>query len=182
MRPLFTAFLFGALVLASAAAADPLIGFGENSATAGKPTLMGPNAPKVQIAETKDSLKIQAPDPWSTIVQYLELNPISLAALNPADSLTLTVKGSPGGTAPRLRVQIVAPGNWQQWASWEFDLSLVRPDEYTTITADTAFQAPATKLGEVLPASVGSLQIFTLGKSPGSWDLEIQSLGIAPAK
>jgi hypothetical protein len=182
MRPLFSAFLLGALALTTAVAADPLVGFGENSATAGKHTLMGPSAPKVQLTETKDSLQIQAPDPWSTIVQFLELSPISLASIKPSDSLTVTVKGSPGGNEPRLRIQIVSPGNWQQWASWEFDLSSVRPDEYTTITADTAFQAPSAKLGETLPANLGTLQIFTLGKSPGPWELEIQSVGTAPAK
>jgi hypothetical protein len=182
MKRLSLAILLIALLPSATLAEPPLVGFGENSATVGKSKLLGPNAPKVQVAETKDSLIIQAPDPWSTILQFLELPSIPLTNVKPGDSLALTVKGVAGGNAPVVRVQIVSPGNWQQWAAWDFDLSDLKPDEYTTIKAQSVFEKPADKLGEELPADLGSLQIFTKGKSPGPWELEIQSLGVAPAK
>lgn len=182
MKALLSSLLLGTLLALPLRATDEaLVSFGENSSTAGKAKLIGPNAPKVQLNETKQSLQIQAPDPWSTIVQVLEIEPASLASFNPGDSLSISVKGVPGGNAPRLKVQLVAPGNWQQWASWDFDLSSIKPDEFTTITAETNLQSPSEKLGEELPASAGTIQIFTKAKSPGQWNLEIKSLGRSPA-
>lgn len=177
LKSKFAALFIGALSFAPAAwSADALITFGTGSNTAGKGKTAGPNAAVPTLVETKDSIQLNTPNWWSTLLQFENFTPIPLVNATPADSLTLTIKGAPSGTEPKLLV-IVFNSSWQERAEYSFDLSTIKPDQFTTIKAATTLGKAAEKGSGLLTTGVGVLQMTTRGNDHLDWSLEIKSIG-----
>jgi hypothetical protein len=179
LKSKLAAFLIGVLTLAPAAwSAESLITFGTGSPTAGKGKTAGPNASVPTLVETKDSVLLTTPNWWSALVQYEHLTPVPLAKVLPADSLTLTLKGSASGPNPKLRM-LLFTSNWQQKGEWTFDLANLKPDQYSVIKAETSFGKVVTAGNGLLTEGVGVIQFATRGNDHLEWSLEIQSIGTA---
>lgn len=179
LKSKLAALVIGVLALAPAAwSAEPLITFGSGSPTAGKGKTAGPNASVPTLVETKDSVLLTTPNWWSALVQYEHLTPVPLAKVLPTDSLTLTIKGTASGPAPKLKL-LLFTSNWQQKGEWTFDLSALKPDQYTVIKAETAFGKSVAAGNALLTEGVGVIQLATRGNDHLEWSLEIQSLGTA---
>jgi hypothetical protein len=174
--------LAAALVLTlvpAAWSAEPLLTFGTESLTAGKCATHGPNAAVPTLVEVKDSMQLTTPNWWSALIQVEKFTPVSLAGVAPTDFLTLTVKGHAGGPSPKLKVLLFSP-DWQKKAEWEFDLSGIKPDEFTTIKAGSSLGEPLGEGNSTL-SSVGVVQMATRGNDNQAWNLDIQSIGVAAA-
>lgn len=178
LKSKLAALVVGALSFIPAAwSAEALITFGSGSPTAGKCKTAGPNASVPTLTENKDSVLLSTPNWWSSLVQYEHFKPVSLAAIQPGDFLTLTLKGAPSGSSPKLLVLLFTP-DWQQKAQFSFDLSSVKPDQFTTIKADVAFGKAVPAGNGLLTTGVGVIQLATRGTDNLEWSLEIQSIGV----
>lgn len=179
LKSKFAALVVSVLAFAPAAwSAEALVTFGTGSPTAGKGKTAGPNATVPTLVETKDSVLLTTPNWWSALVQYEHLTPVPLAKVLPTDSLTLTIKGTASGTAPKLKL-LLFTSNWQQKGEWTFDLSTLKPDQYTVIKAETSFGKSVAAGNALITEGAGVIQIATRGNDNLEWSLEIQSLGTA---
>ncbi|MEZ0217180.1 MAG: hypothetical protein ACAH89_08600 [Rariglobus sp.] len=180
LKSKLAALVVGILTLApSLWSADALITFGSGSPTAGKGKTAGPNATAPTLVETKDSVVLTTPNWWSALVQYEHFTPVSLTKkVQPADSLTLAIKGTASGPSPKLKL-LLFTSNWQQKGEWTFDLSALKPDQYTVIKADASFGQVVTAGNGLLTEGVGVIQIATRGNDHLEWSLDIQSIGVA---
>jgi len=168
------------VLVPAAWSAEPLLTFGTESLTGGKCATHGPNAAIPTLTESKDSLQLTTPNWWSTIIQVEKFTPVSFAEVAPADFLTLTVKGHASGSSPKLKVLLFSP-DWQKKAEWDFDLSDIKPDEFTTIKAGSSLGEPLGEGNASVPPSVGVVQMVTRGSDNQAWNLDIQSIGVAGA-
>ena len=157
---------------------EPLISFGTDSATAGKGKTSGPHAEVPTLVETSDAIQLSTPNWWSALIQFEKFAPVAFDGVAPTDFLTLTVKGHASGPSPKLKVLLFSP-DWKKKAEWDFDLSAIKPDEFTTIKAGSSLGEPVGEGQTGVPPSVGVLQVTTRGNDDKAWSLEIQSIGAA---
>ena len=179
---IFAGSLFAFVALGTTGfAEDTLVTFGSSSSLAGKAVHMGPGASKSEMTETAEALVVKEPDPWSMNMQIKDVTGVSLESVGQDDYFTLTIKGRAQGEGQVVRVQFVATG-WQTWAMYEFDISGISQDEFTTVKALTPVKQPFKSQGTLPFTTVEALQLFTWGKMPATWELEFKSIGFEKSK
>ncbi|HCE42116.1 MAG TPA: hypothetical protein DET40_01035 [Lentisphaeria bacterium] len=134
-----------------------------------------------KITFDKDFLKMDGPNFWSSKWQHNSLA-VDLTDAKPGDPLKIEVAGALADQEPFLKIMFFSP-DWSKNSSWIFDLSKIKKDEFTVVTAKTSLGDPAEKNGGgVVLTSIGNVMFFAGAKAGNSpWSIKIKSVSVGTA-
>lgn len=172
--------LLALVALSVSAQAQHLIVFGSSGPAASLFRASGHAAGNIDVSDSETSLRLRSPNFWSLQAQATQLS-LDLADAAPGEYLSIEVKGRVHDADPVLRLVLLS-ADWHAKSEWNFDLSGINNETFTTVKARTPLGAPV-KVGDAPPLDLGlpirNAQILAIASSGNqSWVVELESIKV----